>query len=200
MKILIDNGHGCDTPGKCSPDRSLLEYAYTRMIARYVVSGLCARGRDAELLVPEENDVPLAERCRRANQECGRLGADNVLVVSIHVNAAGNGQWMQARGWSAFTTKGRTKSDALADCLYNEAERRFAGLKIRRDMSDGDADWEENFYILRKTKCAAVLTENFFQDNHEDVAYLKSKEGIVAITQTHIDGIINYITQLTAKS
>ena len=28
MKILIDNGHGENTPGKRSPDGSLREYAY----------------------------------------------------------------------------------------------------------------------------------------------------------------------------
>lgn len=27
MKILIDNGHGAETPGKCSPDGRLREYA-----------------------------------------------------------------------------------------------------------------------------------------------------------------------------
>ena len=33
MKILIDNGHGENTPGKRSPDGSLREYAYAREIA-----------------------------------------------------------------------------------------------------------------------------------------------------------------------
>lgn len=36
MKILIDNGHGRETPGKRSPDGRLLEYAYTRDIARHL--------------------------------------------------------------------------------------------------------------------------------------------------------------------
>ena len=33
MKILIDNGHGSNTPGKCSPDRRYHEWSYTRQIA-----------------------------------------------------------------------------------------------------------------------------------------------------------------------
>ena len=33
MKILIDNGHGENTPGKRSPDGTFREYAYTREIA-----------------------------------------------------------------------------------------------------------------------------------------------------------------------
>ena len=33
MIILIDNGHGIDTAGKCSPDKSLREYKWAREIA-----------------------------------------------------------------------------------------------------------------------------------------------------------------------
>lgn len=33
MKILIDNGHGRETPGKRSPDGTLREYAWNRLIA-----------------------------------------------------------------------------------------------------------------------------------------------------------------------
>lgn len=193
MKILIDNGHGENTPGKQSPDRKLREYAYTREIAERIVQELSKQGYDAERIVKENIDVPLTERAKRVNAFCGKLGASNVILVSVHCNAAGSGEWMKARGWSAYTSKGKTKSDALADCLYESARMRFTGQRIREDRSDGDPDWEENFYILRKTKCPAVLTENFFQDNKEDVAYLLSNEGKQAIVDVHVDGIINYI-------
>lgn len=46
MKILIDNGHGENTPGKCSPDGRLKEWAYTREIADRVVAGLRHRGEE----------------------------------------------------------------------------------------------------------------------------------------------------------
>lgn len=193
MKILIDNGHGENTPGKRSPEGLLREYSYAREIAGSIVEELDARGYDAELLVPETKDVALEERVRRVNEWCGRLGADDVLMVSVHCNAAGNGGWMNARGWSAYTSKGRTKSDELATLLYEAAERNFPGLRIRRDMSDGDPDWEENFYVLIKTRCPAVLTENFFMDNKEDVAYLLSAEGKSQIVKTHVEGIVKYI-------
>lgn len=193
MKILIDNGHGSNTSGKRSPNGSILEYKYTREIAQRVVDELKARGYDAERIVTEEYDVSLGERCRRVNAKCKAHGSNNVLLVSIHNNAAGAGGWMNARGWSAYTTKGRTLSDALADCLYKAAESYLVGQKIRKDTQDGDPDWEENFYILRNTLCAAVLTENFFMDSREDVAYLLSEAGKMAIVKVHVDGIIAYI-------
>ena len=51
MKILIDNGHGENTPGKRSPDGRFREYKYNREIARAVVEHLQLRGYDAQLLV-----------------------------------------------------------------------------------------------------------------------------------------------------
>lgn len=198
--ILIDNGHGKDTKGKRSPVEPgypqggrLLEYKYAREIAVAVHRQLVSLGYDARLLVPETNDVSLTERARRANLICAKECSTNVILISIHCNAAGNGQWLNARGWSAFTSRGTTKADAVANFLYAEAERQFVGQKIRKDMSDGDPDWEEGFYILRKTVCPAVLTENFFQDNKDDVEYLLSAEGRSAIIATHVNGIVNYI-------
>lgn len=198
MKILIDNGHGENTPGKCSPNGKFREYQYAREIAQSVEYELKKRGYDAERIVREDIDVPLAERARRVNEYCGRLGTANVLLVSIHVNAAGNGsEWMNARGWSAYTSKGQTKADKLATSMYKAAEEVLPdGIRIRKDYSDGDEDWEENFYILRKTKCPAVLTENLFQDNREDVTFLTSDAGKRAIIDIHVRGIENYINNL----
>ena len=194
MKILIDNGHGENTPGKRSPDGKLREYLYAREITEAIERELKLRGYDAERIVHENVDVPLAERARRVNELCGRLGTSNVILISIHCNAAGNGsEWMQARGWAAYTSKGKTKADKLAECLYNAASCHLTGQKLRKDYSDGDSDWEESFYILRKTKCSAVLTENFFQDNKDDVDYMLSSDGKQNIINTHVNGIIQYI-------
>ncbi len=196
MKILLDNGHGQETAGKRSPDGSFREYAWAREIARRIETELRNRGFDVQRIVTEENDVPLSERSRRVNEICGRYGKENVILVSVHVNAAKDGQWANARGWSAYTSKGETKSDKLANCLYfAAAEALPLGTKFRKDFSDGDADWEENFWILRKTSCPAVLTENLFMDNREDLAVLNSDEGKAAIVQLHVEGIIMYLKQ-----
>ena len=195
MKILIDNGHGLMIAGKRSPDGQFREPYYNREIAKRVVADLVDRGYDAELLVPEDDDIALAERVRRVNSVCFLLGKSNVILVSIHVNAASDGtKWMNASGWSVYTCKGRTSSDKLADCLCESAIKNFPGRRIRTDMSVGDMDWEENFYILRKSLCPAVLTENFFMDSHSDLEYLQSKAGKQAIIDTHIEGIIEYLT------
>jgi N-acetylmuramoyl-L-alanine amidase len=196
MKIFIDNGHGLMTAGKRSPDGQFREPFYNREIARRVVSDLRDRGLNAELLVPEDDDISLSERVRRINAACFLLGKQNVIMVSIHVNAAGNGsKWLNATGWSVYTCKGQTASDMLAECLCQAAIKNFPGRRIRTDMSDGDMDWEEGFYILRKSLCVAVLTENFFMDSRDDLEYLQSKTGKQAIIDTHVEGIIEYLLE-----
>lgn len=197
MKILIDNGHGSNTAGKRSPDGLFREYAYTREIAAEVSYRLRRLGYDCELLVPELFDVALIERVHRVNVKCQTYGASNVLLVSIHCNAAGNGkEWLNGRGWEAWTSPGQTEGDKLAECLYQSALNVFApGTPIRSDWGDGDFDKENHFTILSKTLCPAVLTENFFMDNKADVAYMLSDEGKEAIVRCHVEGIKKYIDE-----
>lgn len=201
MKILIDNGHGINTPGKCSPDKILMEFVYTRNIARKIVKELINKGYDAELLVPEIIDISLKERAARANNKCIEVGTHNTILISVHINAfKDNGMWQNPRGWSCYTTKGESQSDILATLLYDEAVKNFEGHKIRMEMSDGDADWEEDFYILRHVKCPAVLTENFFMDNKDDVAFLLSTKGVDLIVATHVNAIVKYINHLNNEN
>ena len=194
MKILIDPGHGIDTPGKRSPDGLLLEYLWNRQVADLILEGLLSAGVDASLVVMETNDVSLRNRVNRVNTICNRVGASNVLLLSVHANAAGNGSaWMNARGWSCYTSKGKTKSDQVAECLYDAFEEEFQDREIRKDMSDGDRDWEENFYVLQKSKCPAVLLENFFYDNREECAWMLQEETKKRIASAAVKGIIKYI-------
>lgn len=191
MKILIDNGHGSNTVGKRSPDGSLREYAWARDIASRLVAELKKKGLDAERIVTEETDIPLSERCRRVNAICKRLGSQNVLLVSIHINAAAGSGWHNARGWSGWVyTNASEKSKKLAQLLYAEAEKR--NLKGNRSVPSCKY-WTANFYIVKNTLCPAVLTENLFQDNREDVKYLLSEEGKAAIINLHVDGIQRYL-------
>jgi N-acetylmuramoyl-L-alanine amidase len=89
--VLIDNGHGWNTPGKRSPDGVFREWAWTREIAVNVVEDLKEQGVTAFLLVHEDEDIALATRVARVEGYCREYGSKNVILVSIHNNAAGDG-------------------------------------------------------------------------------------------------------------
>lgn len=192
IMVPIDNGHGQETLGKCSPDNTLREWEWTREVAAYVMAGLRDIGIESHLLVPETWDVPLAERVKRVNDLCRGYGADNVALVSIHVNAAGaDGRWHNARGFLPYVaTNAGQGSRLLARYLYEESERR--GLKGNRCM--GPQKYAvKSLAMCRDTKCAAVLTENLYMDNREDCAYLLSDEGKKAIVDMHVEAIKRYV-------
>ena len=195
MIILCDAGHGIDTLGKRSPDGILREYKYCREIAAEVVKRLKTIGYNAQMLVTEENDISLGTRCKRANDVCKHFGASNVLLVSIHLNAKGNGSvWMDARGWQACVSMNASaRSKQLASYLYDAASAQ--GLKMR-SPKPGQKWWAQNLAICRDTNCPAVLTENLFQDNESDYKYLLSDEGREVIINLHVTGIVNYIKSL----
>lgn len=194
MKILIDNGHGRDTAGKRSPDGRLMEWQYTREVAHAVRDELTAKGYDVVLLTPEEADVPLNARVKRAN-EIARRDKGGALLVSLHCNAAGSdNEWHGARGWSAHIAQNASASSKrLARCFAAAARR--IGLKVRTPDPSTDY-WVQSLAICRDTICPAVLTENLFQDNRADVDYLLSEAGRAAIVRLHIEGIINYLRGL----
>lgn len=192
MKILIDNGHGENTPGKCSPDAALYEWSWTREIARCVVNSLRKQGYDAELLVREDSDVSLRERVKRVNAVCAEEGSKNVLCVSIHCNAAGrDGRWYNASGWSVYVGKNASvASKTLARTLYDVADS--LDMQGNRSVPKGRY-WVQDLAICRDTLCPAVLTENMFMDNREDVKFLLSREGKQKCVDVHVDGIIRYL-------
>ena len=186
MKVIIDNGHGVDTPGKRSPiwddGTRLYEYEFNRDIAKRLAIELRRNNIECVFLVTELEDVSLKDRARRANAYYAK-NPDSFLV-SIHANAGGG------TGWEVFTSRGETRSDKLADAFVLSAEVNLPDFKIRKDYTDGDADKEANFYILRKTLCPAVLTENLFMDNERDCRFLMSDEGREAVVKLHVDAIV----------
>ena len=194
LVVILDAGHGSNTPGKCSPDKSLYEWSWNREI----VAMLCERLYGLEnvqtvILVPEEIDVPLKERVRRVNTivHDAKIAGKEVLLISIHINASGHGTWNNASGWSCWVSNNASdKSKQFAQIAYEQAK--LLDLCGNRVVPKENY-WTSNFYILKNTPCPAVLTENMFQDNKEDVAFLKSEEGKEKIVSLHFNAVKKYL-------
>ncbi len=186
--VIIDNGHGADTPGKCSPDGRHREFRWCRDAARRLAESLRSVDIDSKLLVPEENDIPLRERCRRA---AALSSGHDAILISIHNNASGRDDaWHTASGWSVFVSPNASEaSRRLASVLHRHAAA--AGLSGNR-RTPLCGYWTANLAICRDTPCPAVLTENMFQDNAADVTFLSSESGMAAIVAVHAGAIRDY--------
>lgn len=200
IKIILGTAHLSSTPGKRSPDGKFREYAYSRKVCREVAKRLREAGVDC-VIDYLDDDMPglsssqeLVKRVKIVNAIAKKT---DCLYVSIHVNASAAKGWDKATGFAIYTSPGETKSDALATDIFDEATKLLKpiGKSLRKDMSDGDPDYEENFYVLRKTICPAVLTENFFQNTKSDVEWLESEEGFKVVVAYHVQGILKYLSR-----
>lgn len=197
LVVLLDAGHTKKTPGKYSPKfpdgHRFYEWRFNKEVVCRIAEGLLAENIKFELVCPEiEREVSLAERVRRANAWCKKYGTKNCLFISVHSNAFGNGEnWEKPEGWSIWTSRGNTKSDAVADIFWKEAEPilKEEGFKMRKELSDGDLDYESNFYVLKNTLCPAVLTENLFYTNKRECEFLETNKGMDIIADIHIRAI-----------
>lgn len=138
----------------------------------------------------EQKDVSLRDRVTYANNN-----ARSAFMVSVHANAIGStdtGGSVGVRGFIVFTSKGQTKSDPIAESIA-DAMAEHAKLRVRRETSDHDADYERDFYVLRKTVCPAVLTENGFFTNWHDAEYMLSAEGQEQIAEGHFQGMMKHL-------
>ena len=177
--IILDNGHGINTPGKRSPKWSdgsqLFEYEFNRDVVKRIARMLDSEGITYKILVPELEDVSLTERCRRTNVLAYNWDGEAILI-SVHANAGGG------TGWECFTSVGKTKSDDYAAILLSEAEKMFPNWKMRGAK-------ESDFAILKNTACPAILTENFFMDNEKDCRYIMQPDARERIAQMHVQAI-----------
>lgn len=226
--VLLDNGHGWDTLGKFSPkinfiditpfnhdfiiDQRFKEYAFARKVVKEAIPMLKGIGINAIEVVPEKEDVPLKERVRRINNFCKEY--PNCIMISNHTNAAGNGDtWMDARGFSVWTTKGQNNSDKLADCVYEAADNyMFNNINfkdsfdygpqkkmIREEKSDGDRDYESNFYIIKNSNCPSILIEYLFHDNKRDVELMCNEHCFYQLVATMVYGANNFFVKYKGK-
>lgn len=207
--IVIGTAHRKRVLGKHSPDNRLFEYAYSREVCKRVCKELQSHGYKA-VIDYEQDDLPkemqtssnvlensreLGMRVNIVNEYCRQNGENNVLYVSIHVDASGMGdKWLDANGWSVrVSPKASSRSKLLADCLFDAAK--VKGL-VTRKPAVTQKYWEQSLKVLNDTKCPAVLTENLFQDNKKDVDFLLSDKGKDTIVKLHVEGIINYIERV----
>lgn len=176
MKIMLDAGHGYNTPGKRSPD-GMREYEFNRAVANYARSFLQNYENVTVYFAhSDERDVPLQERTDKAN----RLDVD--AYVAIHANAFGSGGWTSPRGIETYVY---TSRPPVATQLAQRIQRNLIAETGLPDRGVKTA----SFHVLRETEMEAVLVEGGFMTNKEDIKLLRSE----TYRKTVAEAIVNAV-------
>ena len=167
MKIVIDAGHGGSDLGA----KGLV--TYEKDINLYASLVLCgffkAYGHEVNLTRTDGKFVTLKARVEIANN----FSAD--LFLSLHCNGNENPKY---QGIECYTSPGETGADAWARKIQTALLDRFTGHK---DFA-GPGTSEENFYVLKNTRMAAVLIEMEFITNFQNERFLNSMYPEIAET------------------
>ena len=170
MKIVVNGGHEPNVDSGAVGSRSTeaeITQKLMLMVSAYLEKAGC------EVMAVQTAD--LAEICDVTN----RWGAD--ILVSIHCNAFNK----KAKGTETFAYYGSREGDALAHFIQSQIVTSLA--TTNRGVK------EAGYYVLKHTKCTAVLVETAFIDNKGDEQLLldKTDEFARAIAR----GVTDYITR-----
>ena len=107
--------------------------------------------------------------------------------MSLHSNAAGNGGWSSASGWSAYVYKTSGSGYKAAKDILEAVKD--AGITVRSTPIVADS----SLYVLKGTVAPAVLIEHGFHTNQTDTANLKNSAYRQKLAEAEVKGILNYL-------
>ena len=158
-KVMIDDGHGTNTPGKRTPD-GYQENKFNKAVVNFLDTHLKRCGFETSLAAPGDTDASLKARTDKAN----KWGAD--AFVSVHYNALKD-YWRDGEGGIETFHYPRSKTGKdLATCIHKQLVK---GTKLKdRGVKSG------NLHVLRETKMPAALPECGFMDIKKEAELMKS--------------------------
>jgi len=189
----LDNGHGKKARGKRSPifngNEQFFEYEFNRDVVERIMRRLDALGVKYFDVVPDYATVGniLEERVNRANWKRSSLPK---IYLSIHSNAGPTrtpNDWVIDRisGIETWFYHGSRSGRKLAT-VFQKRLIGATGWKNRHIKSRN----KNQFYVLKKTKMPAVLTENGFYNNEKQVQALRQDSVRQTIAEAHVRAIM----------
>ena len=187
--VCLDPGHGVESPGKCSPDKSYYEHEFALDMARRIQAHLERCGVRVVLTRTDEH-------CPTGKADTNDLlkrvaisdaaGAD--LFVSIHSNASGN-EWSSASGLMIYTSAGP-----------ETASRNVAAKAVLARMTEGVVELrggplvhDIELVVTRKTAAPAMLIEYGFHTNRTEVGLLKKSSYRAKLAEATAKGVCDFL-------
>lgn len=149
MKIVIDAGHGGRDSG--AVNGGLYEKAAALAVAKILKDKLIKAGHN--IIMTRETDIfiELQDRCKISNSN----KAD--LFISLHCNSATNSTAQGIETWYYTTSaKGKDLASKIQGHLIKNTNAKDRGIKAG------------TFYVIKNTRCPAVLVEMGFIGNNDE--------------------------------
>ena len=187
--VCLDPGHGVESPGKCSPDKSYYEHEFALDMARRIQAHLERCGVRVVLTRTDEH-------CPTGKADTNDLlkrvaisdaaGAD--LFVSLHSNASGN-EWSNASGLMIYTSAGPETASRNVAAKAVLSRMTEAGVELRGSPLVHDME----LVVTRKTAAPAMLIEYGFHTNRTEVVLLKKSSYRAKLAEATAKGVCDFL-------
>lgn len=187
--VCLDPGHGVESPGKCSPDKSYYEHEFALDMARRIQAHLERCGVRVVL-------TRTGEHCPTGKADTNDLlkrvaisdaaGAD--LFVSLHSNASGN-EWSSASGLMIYTSAGPETASRNVAAKAVLSRMTAAGVELRGSPLVHDIE----LVVTRKTAAPALLIEYGFHTSRTEVALLKNGSYRAKLAEATAKGVCDFL-------
>ncbi|ELV7526217.1 N-acetylmuramoyl-L-alanine amidase family protein [Flavobacterium psychrophilum] len=158
--IVIDAGHGGKDFG--AQIGGELEKKIVENIANKI-SLLNGKG-EIEIVLLREDDsfIELSERVARINK------INPSLLISLHINASKN---LKENGVNAYVSKQNDFYDKSMESAKNLVDKISNEKLAKGEVKDA------NFFVIKNSKCPALLLEVGYLSNENDKTYITSESG-----------------------
>lgn len=158
--IVIDAGHGGNDFG--AQIGGELEKKIVENIANKI-SLLNGKG-EIEIVLLREDDsfIELSERVARINK------INPSLLISLHINASKN---LKENGVNAYVSKQNDFYDESMESAKNLVDK-ISNEKLAKGVVK-----DANFFVIKNSKCPALILEVGYLSNENDKTYITSESG-----------------------
>ena len=187
--VCLDPGHGVESPGKCSPDKSYYEHEFALDMGKRIKAHLERCGINVVLTRADEH-------CPTGKADTNDLlkrvaisdaaGAD--LFVSLHSNASGN-EWSNASGLMIYTSAGPETASRNVAAKAVLSRMTEAGVELRGSPLVHDI----GLVVTRKTAAPAMLIEYGFHTNRTEVGLLKKSSYRAKLADATAKGVCDFL-------
>lgn len=187
--VCLDPGHGVESPGKCSPDKSYYEHEFALDMARRIQAHLERCGVRVVLTRTDEH-CPTGKA--DTNDLLKRVAISDAaradLFVSLHSNASGN-EWSSARGLMIYTSAGPETASRNVAAKAVLARMTEGVVKLR----GGPLVHDIELVVTRKTVAPAMLIEYGFHTSRTEVALLKNGSYRAKLAEATAKGVCDFL-------
>ena len=170
--IIIDAGHGGKDPGAVGQNGTK-EKDVVLKISKWLALVLEKMGYDLRLTREDDTYPSWGNRVESKQDD---------LFISIHCNAVDNQKVKGVETWHfSGSENGQKLAKLIQENIINNSDRRDRGIKHNK-----------KFYVLRKTRCPAVLVEIGFISNLEEEKAINSINYQAVVVSSIVDAIEEY--------